>query len=153
MASRWTLAGDAYVTGRPCRPISRSPTRCPPTTLCEGAADAFVSKLSFDARPARSRWSTPLTWAAAARLTTGNGIAVDSRQRLRDRDHHSPDFPLAHPLPTNTPYQGSQNAFVSKLSFDARAATLTLAYSTYLGGSGSDVGLWHRGGLWRATFT
>ena len=58
----------------------------------------------------------------------------------------SPDFPLAHALPSNSALQGGGDAFVSKLSFDARTATLSLAYSTYLGGSSFDFGSRHRGG-------
>jgi hypothetical protein len=46
-----------------------------------------------------------------------------------------------HPLSApNNVLQGSQDAFVSKLRFNERSGTLTLAYSTYLGGSGVDSG-------------
>src|SRR5262249_53088687 len=49
----------------------------------------------------------------------------------------SVNFPVVNPLPApNNALQGSSDAFVSKLS----AAGNTLVYSTYLGGSGSDVG-------------
>ena len=56
---------------------------------------------------------------------------------------NSVDFPLAHPLATNSALRGSANAFVSKLNFDDRTPkpVLTLAYSTYLGGGGLDRGL------------
>ena len=43
-------------------------------------------------------------------------------------------------MPTNNVLRGSADAFVSKLSFNAKTATLTLTYSTYLGGSNFDVG-------------
>ena len=72
----------------------------------------------------------------------GNGIAVDARgDAYVTGTTNSRDFPLAHPLPANRLLRGSANAFVSKLSFNAKAATLSLGYSTYLGGSGLDRSL------------
>jgi Beta-propeller repeat len=54
----------------------------------------------------------------------------------------SPDFPIVDPLPApNNALQGFQDAFVSKLSFDSATSTLSLAYSTYLGGSVDATGV------------
>ena len=70
--------------------------------------------------------------------SSGNGIAVDrAGDAYVTGSTNSSDFPLAHPLPSNN----GAGAFVSKLSFDAKSATLALAYSTYLGGSGGEDGL------------
>jgi beta-propeller repeat-containing protein len=47
---------------------------------------------------------------------------------------------MVHPLPApNNAFQGTEDAFVSKLSFDG--STLSLAYSTFLGGTNYDYGL------------
>jgi hypothetical protein len=74
-------------------------------------------------------------------IDEGNGIAVDARGNAYvTGTTNSTDFPLSHRLTTNRVLQGSDDAFVTNLSFDNRAATLTLDYSTYLGGSSFDAG-------------
>jgi beta-propeller repeat-containing protein len=66
----------------------------------------------------------------------GFAIAVDaSGNAYVTGSTTSRDFHLVHPLPPpNNALQGVLNAFVSKLSFDSATSTLSLAYSTYLGG-------------------
>jgi Beta-propeller repeat len=114
----------------------------PTNSILRGFANAFVSQLSFDTRTATLSlaYSTYLG-GSSNDFDYGNGIAVDSHGNAYVTGIAvSPDFPLAHPLPTNSGLLGGQDAFVSKLSFDARTATLSLAYSTYLGGSSFDFG-------------
>ena len=93
--------------------------------------------------------SSPLTKTAKLTLIYstylgGSGLdrALVSRWMLEatPTSRGSPLRPIFPPrtrcLPPTTPSEGSNDAFVSKLSFDDRTATLTLTYSTYLGGSG-----------------
>ena len=62
-------------------------------------------------------------------------------QRLRDGTDHFARFSARAPLAApNNALRGLRNIFVSKLSFDDRSGTLSLAYSTYLGGSGDEAG-------------
>jgi hypothetical protein len=134
--------GNAYVTGVAVSPDFPIEHPLPTNSILRGFANAFVSKLSFDTRTATLSlaYSTYLG-GSSNDFDYGNGIAVDSHGNAYVTGIAvSPDFPLAHPLPTNSGLRGGQDAFVSKLSFDARTATLSLAYSTYLGGSGFDVG-------------
>ena len=74
----------------------------------------------------------------------GEAIAVDGvGNAYVTGATNSPDFPLAHPLPApNNALRGKADAFVSKLHFDERTGTLSLAYSAYLGGTDTngDVG-------------
>src|SRR5439155_688850 len=65
----------------------------------------------------------------------GNGIALDAvgNAYVTGRTD-SFDFPTANPLQATT--RDSEDAFVAKLN----AAGSALVYSTYLGGSGTDLG-------------
>jgi Beta-propeller repeat len=112
----------------------------------EEGSYAFVSKLSFDARSGKLAlaYSTYL----GGSLDRGpfinescNGIAVDlAGNAYVTGVTSSPDFPLVNPLTGHDTLSGSRDAFVSKLSFNAETGKLALAYSTYLGGRGLDVG-------------
>jgi Beta-propeller repeat len=120
----------AYVTGE-----TRSndfPTQNPFQGALVGAADAFVTKLSPDG--SALMYSTYLggediDWGYAIALDTSNYAYVAGETRS----------PLL--FPTQNPYQatlagGVSDAFVTKLSQDGAS----LVYSTYLGGSGDDLG-------------
>ena len=132
--------GDTYVTGIAVSPDFPLVHPLPTNSGLRGGQDAFVSKLSFDARTATLSL-TYSTYLGGSGFDVGYGIAVDSHDNAYVTGvTQSSDFPLAHPLSTNSILRGSANAFVSKLSFDARTTTLSLAYSTYLGGSGYDYG-------------
>ncbi len=122
----------AYVTGRTAS--ANFPLKNPyQATLGGGSGfDAFVTKL--DPTGASEVYSTYLGGSAE---DDGFAIAVDgSGNAYVTGQTQSNNFP------TNKAYQaafaGASDAFVSKLSFSS--STLTLAYSTYLGGSGADVG-------------
>jgi hypothetical protein len=132
--------GDAYVTGQAQSADFPLVHPLPTNNVLRGSADAFVSKLSFDAKTA-TLTLTYSTYLGGSSFDAGNSIAVDARGNAYVTGQtDSADFPLAHPLATNGVLQRSAKAFVSKLSFDDRTATLTLAYSTYLGGSRGDQG-------------
>src|SRR6202022_3421923 len=100
----------------------------------------LVSKLTFDGRTATLTlaYSTYLGGTGGDR---GDGIAVDARGNAYvTGTTNSTDFPLAHPLAGHMALRGSGNPFASKLGFDVKTATLSLIYSTYLGGSDLDRG-------------
>jgi hypothetical protein len=132
--------GDAYVTGQAQSADFPLVHPLPANNVLRGRADAFVSKLSFDAKTA-TLTLTYSTYLGGSSFDVGNGIAVDAHgDAYVTGQTDSADFPLAHPLATNSVLRAAANTFVSKLSFDNRTATLTLAYSTYLGGNGGDQG-------------
>jgi hypothetical protein len=105
------------------------------------AANTFVSRLSFDDRTAKLTLAYS-TYLGGTGGDQGDGIAVDARGNAYvTGTTNSIDFPLSHPLATNSALRGSANAFGSKLGFDVKTAKLSLIYSTYLGGGGLDRGL------------
>jgi hypothetical protein len=137
-------SGNVYVTGTSPSPTFPIVHPLPaPNNALQGATDAFVSKLSFDSKTS----TLSLAYSAflgGSGVDAGVGIAVDASGSAYVTGYtFSPNFPTVHPLPApNSALQGSQNAFVSKLSFDNATSTLSLIYSTYLGGNdvGNDFG-------------
>ncbi len=126
-------AGNVYVTGG-----TRSDTDFPITPdafqrFPNGQLEAFVTKLDpTRAGPASLIYSTFL---GGLGLDRGTSIAVDSAGNAHVTGRtESPDFPTRNPLQPN--YGGSADAFVTKLN----ATGTDLIYSTFLGGSGLDVG-------------
>lgn len=131
-------SGDAYVTGSTTSPDF--PTMNPIQSACSatcalGLSDAFVAKLN-----AAGSALVYSTYLGGTGQDSGFGVAVDSSGNAYvTGGTSSSDFPTAHPL--QSALKGSANAFVSKLSFAGTPTpTLTLVYSTYLGGSGQDSG-------------
>jgi hypothetical protein len=121
--------GDALVTG--VTDSTDFPTANPLQPTNHGFENVFVARLSADG-------STLVysTYLGGSGTDVGYGIAVDpaTGEALVTGLTGSPDFPTANPLQPN--YGGGGDAFVARLSADGS----TLVYSTYLGGSGSDVG-------------
>jgi Ca2+-binding RTX toxin-like protein len=122
-------SGAAYVTGETLSSDFDTVGSVEGDTA--GSRDVFVSKLN----PAGNAlvYSTYLGGTGDDR---GRGIAVDSSGAayitgLTD----SSDFNTAGPIESDTP--GSTDAFITKLTPSGGA----LAYSTYLGGTGTDWGL------------
>ena len=117
--------GNVYVTGTTSSPDF--PTANALQTTGNSNGTAFVTKLSADG-------STLVysTFLGGSGGDGANAIAVDSAGSVYiTGSTKSSDFPTAQPL--QAALQGSQNAFVAKLTADGSA----LVYSTYLGGSGS----------------
>jgi hypothetical protein len=135
-------AGNAYVTGMTFSPSFPTSHPLPaPNNALQGVQNAFVSKLSFDS--ATSKLSLAYSaYLGGSGEDTGTGIAVDALGNAYVTGFTgSANFPVVHSLPApNNKLQGASTAFVSKLSFDSATSTLSLAYSTYLGGSGGDNG-------------
>jgi hypothetical protein len=119
-------AGSAYVTG--FTSSSNFPTQNPYQGTIAGGVNAYVTKLS----PAGNSlvYSTYLGGSGG---DTGNGIAVDAAGSA-----YVTGFTSSTDFPTENPSQGTNaggvDAFVARLS----AAGNSLAYATYLGGSGDD---------------
>jgi PKD domain/Beta-propeller repeat len=141
--------GNAYVTGATGTtdfPVAHSLP--PPDNVFRGSFDVFVSKLSFDSTTSKLSLTYSTLLGGTFRMGAhnsgtqeGTGIAVDSSGNAYVIGYtFSSDFTVVNPLPGNGALQGQENAFVSKLSFDSTTSTLSLAYSTYLGGSGGDSG-------------
>jgi Big-like domain-containing protein/beta-propeller repeat-containing protein len=128
-------AGNAYVTGLTYSsdfPITAGAFQsvCNGGSGCGTYGDAFVTKIN--ASGSDLMYSTYLGGTA---LDQGDGIAVDSAGNAYvTGGTQSTDFPTMNPLqPANA---GGFDAFVAKLTPTGSA----LVYSTYLGGSGNDLG-------------
>ncbi len=127
-------AGSAYVTGQTTS--ANFPTQSAYQATYKGGPqgtpyDAFVTKLA----PAGNALVYS-TYLGGSGLDWGSGIAVDSAGSA-----YVAGYTSSTNFPTQSPYQatlqGTQNAFVTKLTPAGNA----LAYSTYLGGGGTDSGL------------
>jgi hypothetical protein len=102
-------------------------------------SDAFVTRLHFD--EATTTLSLVYsTYLGGDNVDMGNGIAVDSSgDAYVTGQTQSPNFPTVNPL-ADSGYNSSPDAFVTKLHFDVPRNTLSLVYSTYLGGDNVDKG-------------
>ena len=120
-------AGNAYVTG--WTESSDFPASSPAQPRSGGGVDAFVAKFNVSGALVYS------TYVGGRGDDRGFGIAVDGAGSAYVTGWTgSSNFPTATPLQATL--RGAKNAFVLKLNPAGNA----LAYSTYLGGSGSDSG-------------
>lgn len=122
-------AGNAYVTGQTSS--TNFPTRNALQPASGGGGDAFLAKVN----PTGSAlvYSTYLGGSAS---DDGYGIAVDSAGNAYIiGTTFSTNFPTENSLQSTN--MGGTDAFVAKLN----PAGSALVYSTYLGGSGSEVGI------------
>ena len=131
-------AGQAYVTGTTDTPGSGFPGTAGSliqSTYGGGPSDAFVTKLN-----AAGTALVYSTYLGGSGGDEGMGIAVDQAgQAYVTGDTSTPGsgFPgSAGSLLQGTYGGGQADAFVTKLN----AAGTALIYSTYLGGSGTDIG-------------
>src|SRR6266513_2468011 len=122
-------AGNVYVTGRTASPDFPVVNALQPS-FRGGDYDAFVAKLSPDGRALLYS-----TYLGGLGIDRGTSVAVDSDGNAYVTGRtESPDFPTQKPF--QSVYAGGADAFVAKLN----ASGTALAYSTFLGGSGLDVG-------------
>ena len=121
-------AGCAYVTG--LTSSTDFPTQNPLQPQNKGGWDVFVAKLN-----APGSALVYSTYLGGSGTDDGMGIAVDGAGcAYVTGDTSSTDFPTQNPLQPQK--KGNYDAFVAKLNASGSA----LVYSTYLGGSGRDVG-------------
>ncbi len=122
-------SGNAYVVGD--TKSSDFPTTAGALdTVLGGSRDAFVSKLS-----AAGSAQTYSTYLGGAGNDFGSGIAVDSSGNAYITGRtFSADFPTVGAI--DSTLGGTEDAFVSKLN----ATGSTLTYSTFLGGTGGELG-------------
>jgi len=119
--------GAAYVAGFTAS--QNFPTASPEQNFNAGGNDAFVAKFN-----AGGNGLVYCTYLGGSGDDRAYGIAVDSTGAAVITGYTaSYNFPLRNPIQSKL--GGARNAFVAKLS----PAGNTLAYSTYLGGSGSDT--------------
>src|SRR5712664_2858829 len=124
-------AGNAYVTGLSNSPDFPTATGAFQGTLA-GSFDAFVTKIN----PVGSAPLVYSTYLGGSGDDYGLGIAVDAAGNASLTGFtNSPNFPTTLAAFQAKP-GGSADAFVTKLNSSGSA----LIYSTYLGGSGDDVG-------------
>src|SRR4030095_147650 len=120
--------GSAYVAGS--TESATFPVTSPFQISKRTGADAFVTKLTPSGKT--RVYSTFLGGNGEDRA---NAIAVDRMGNATVIGYTlSSDFPTAEPL--QAAYGGGQDAFVARLN----STGLSLLYSTYLGGAGSDTG-------------
>nr|MBA3240534.1 SBBP repeat-containing protein [Acidobacteriota bacterium] len=123
-------AGNAYVSG------NTSSTNFPTANAVQGTSggdqDAFVTKIN--AAGSAFVYSTYLGGSA---LDEGQSIAVDSAGNAYvTGDTLSTNFPVANALQPANGGGVLQDAYVTKIN----AAGSALVYSTYLGGTGGEIG-------------
>jgi hypothetical protein len=124
------FAGNAYVTGQtnsnnfPTTPAAYQ-------TIYGGNGDAFVTKISNSGSIVYS------TYLGGSGGDTASAVAVDlSGSALVTGNNLNGGFPVKDALQTN-PNTQSFEAFVTKFAPDGSS----IVYSTYLGGTGNDLGL------------
>jgi len=125
--------GSAYVTGE--TDSSNFPVQNPFQERNPNfPTDAFVTKLSPN-----GRLLSYSTYLGGDSYDVGYGIAVDgSGNAYVTGETSSNNFPVQNPFQRNRVQY--YDVFVTKLHYDAASQALSLAYSTYLGGSDYDGG-------------
>jgi hypothetical protein len=122
--------GNAYVTGQTNSTDFPTVNAIQPTNH-GGFDDAFVAKINADGSAL-----VYSTYLGGSGTDWGSGIAVDSSGNAYvTGSTFSTDFPTVNAIQTTN--HGGYDAFVTKINPDGSA----LVYSTYLGGSGDDLGL------------
>ncbi|WP_420265436.1 SBBP repeat-containing protein [Candidatus Magnetominusculus dajiuhuensis] len=124
-------SGYAYVAGSTSSTDFPTTTGAYQTTLV-GGSDAFVTKLNQSGTALV--YSTYLGGGSSSDASYVNSIAVDSSGYAYVAGYTSGSFPTTTGA-YQTTYASSGDAFVTKLNQSGTA----LVYSTYLGGSGSDM--------------
>jgi hypothetical protein len=122
------VLGSAYITGS--TNSTDFPLQDPFQSMLNGTQSAFISKLSPDGQSI-----VYSTYLGGDNSSSGRAIAVDSSgSAYVIGNTTSTDFPLQDPF--QSMLNGTQSAFISKLSSDGQS----LLYSTYLGGDNSTSG-------------
>jgi hypothetical protein len=126
-------SGSAYVTGQTLS--SNFPITPTAFSSSQGKSDAFVTKFTPDGKNVLYS-----TYLGGTGDDIAYGIAVDAAGNAYvTGETSSPNFPTTAPAgaaPLRSALGGVRDAFVTKVNGNGSA----LIYSTYLGGSGDDVG-------------
>jgi hypothetical protein len=127
-------SGNAYLTGLTgSTDFPTTPSALQTTLGGTDITNAFVTKLNWSGAALSLVYSTYLGGNGG---DGANGIAVDSSGNAYVTGYTaSTNFPTAKPLQASLGGTGATNAFVAKLNWAASTSTLSLVYSTYLGGS------------------
>jgi hypothetical protein len=121
-------SGSVYLTGDTASP--GFPTRNAIQAALAGGSDAFVAKVN-----AAGTGLAYATFLGGSGNDTGRSIAVDSAGGVYvTGDTASANFPLANPIQAGL--AGGSDAFVTEIN----PAGTGFVFSTYLGGSGNDLG-------------
>lgn len=124
---------EIYVTGQTCS--TDFPAQGAYDTSSNGACDAFVAKLDTSlSGTAQLLYATFMGGSAA---DVGSGIAVSGTDAYLAGTTCSTNFPAVGAYDSSS--NGACDAFVAKVA-TTLTGTSSLAYSTYLGGSGADTG-------------
>ena len=127
-------SGSAYVVGATASPATSVafPTQNAFQSALLGTANGFLSKLTFSGSVLSLAYSTYL---GGSNLDVASDVVVNSAG-----DAYVTGYTTSPNFPTKAPFQaalfGSEDAFVTKFSPSGSA----LVYSTFLGGSGVDIG-------------
>lgn len=127
-AAATDTAGNTYLTGTTIS--SDFPLGPGGTAASLSYRSAFITKIAYGASGASIVYTTILMSGANS---AGNGIAVDANGNVWVAGSTGSKFPVT-PGAAQTAFQGIQDAFLVRLDSTGR-----LAYSTYLGGSGSNT--------------
>ena len=122
-------AGNAYVTGH--TQSNNFPTTPGAFQTTSGGGDAFVTKLN-----AAGSGLVYSTYLGGSGFDLGFGIALDALGNAYVTGYTDGSFPVSSGAPQPTFGGGQNDAFVTKVNVAGSA----LIYSTYLGGSGYDLG-------------
>ncbi len=144
--------GDVYLTGTTTS--GDFPTVNPAQSALSGTSDAFVVWINTSRKVGYS------SYLGGTKDETGLGIAVSSKEKIFvTGGTESTDFPTSGALQTKN--AGRQDAFVAMFDPTLSGAA-TRVYSTYLGGSGWDIGraiavapddtVWVAGGTYSSNF-
>lgn len=127
--------GDAYVTGS--TQSTNFPRLNPLQNSLNGSTDAFVTKVNYT-----GEGLVYSTFLGGSAVDVGQSIQVDSSGNAYiagytlSTDFLTANTPVATPLQSTFGGGSGADAFVAELSF--ANSTLTLPFSTYLGGAGDD---------------
>jgi len=128
MAIAVDSSGNAYLTGYTSS--TNFPTASPIQANRAGSYDVFITKVN-------SSGSALIysTYLGGSSWDYGRSIKVDSSGNVYITGNtNSTDFPTASPLQANN--AGGDDAFIAKIN----SSGSSLIYSTYLGGSSTDIG-------------
>jgi hypothetical protein len=136
---------NSYLTGSTSSSNVTIPTATSPfqTAYGGGSSDAFVAKFGVPATSGTTQGSVPLlyySYLGGNAADVGLAIVADSLSNARVTGlTYSTNFPLA------SPFQGfgggtSSDAFVARLITTGTSSSTNTSMSSYLGGSGTDIG-------------